>query len=77
MDSKIELALLVTVIGIAVAVIGWQVFILIQTPSNADQEKYFSAENPDDKCATPEGITDEKWREHMGHHPDLYEECLN
>ena len=29
-----------------------------------------------DKCATPPGYTDEQWREHMGHHPDRYKECL-
>lgn len=35
-----------------------------------------AAENPEDKCATPPGYTEEKWREHMGHHPDQYAECL-
>lgn len=35
-----------------------------------------AAENPADKCATPQGYTDEEWKEHMGHHPDLYKECL-
>ncbi len=34
------------------------------------------AENPQDKCATPPGYTDEQWREHMGHHPEQYAECL-
>ncbi|MBI4173619.1 MAG: hypothetical protein HY519_02760 [Candidatus Aenigmarchaeota archaeon] len=29
-----------------------------------------------DKCQTPPGYTDAKWREHMGHHPELYQECL-
>ncbi len=35
-----------------------------------------AAENPIDKCATPSGYTDEEWKEHMGHHPDQYKECL-
>ncbi len=35
-----------------------------------------AAENQQDKCATPSGYTDEQWKEHMGHHPDLYKECL-
>jgi hypothetical protein len=30
----------------------------------------------EDPCATPEGYTDESWREHMGHHPDQYKDCL-
>ncbi len=29
-----------------------------------------------DKCAAPVGYTNEQWREHMGHHPDIYAECL-
>ncbi|MBI2583358.1 MAG: hypothetical protein HYW25_01705 [Candidatus Aenigmarchaeota archaeon] len=29
-----------------------------------------------DKCAVPEGYTEEEWIQHMGHHPDLYAECL-
>ncbi len=29
-----------------------------------------------DKCKTPPGYTDEQWKEHMGHHPDQYAECL-
>ncbi|MBS3060469.1 MAG: hypothetical protein J4432_03085 [DPANN group archaeon] len=28
------------------------------------------------KCATPEGYSDDDWKTHMGHHPDLYKECL-
>lgn len=35
-----------------------------------------AAELPNDKCATPPGYTDAKWKEHMGHHPDQYRECL-
>ncbi|MBI2549842.1 hypothetical protein HYV83_01520 [Candidatus Woesearchaeota archaeon] len=35
-----------------------------------------AAENQNDKCATPSGYTDEQWKEHMGHHPDQYAECL-
>ncbi|MEK6886337.1 MAG: hypothetical protein AABW88_00745 [Nanoarchaeota archaeon] len=29
-----------------------------------------------DKCKAPEGYTQEKWIEHMGHHPEQYAECL-
>ena len=42
----------------------------------SDYEKAKAAEIPDDKCATPPGYTDQKWKEHMGHHPDQYAECL-
>jgi hypothetical protein len=29
-----------------------------------------------DKCKPEPGYTGESWREHMGHHPNLYKECL-
>ena len=41
-----------------------------------DFTKALDAQNPEDKCATPQGYTDEEWKEHMGHHPDIYKECL-
>ena len=30
-----------------------------------------------DKCKPATGYTEESWREHMGHHPDIYKECLS
>lgn len=45
-----------------------------KTAENFDAFK--AAENPADKCAAPAGYTDEQWKEHMGHHPDQYAECL-
>lgn len=38
-------------------------------------KKFISAEQ-DDICKTPPGYTDQQWREHMGHHPDRYAQCL-
>ena len=31
-----------------------------------------------DKCSPPDGsgYTEESWREHMSHHPNIYAECL-
>ncbi len=29
-----------------------------------------------EKCNPAPGYTEESWREHMGHHPDIYKECL-
>lgn len=42
----------------------------------AENFNKFKAAETIDRCATPEGYTDEQWREHMGHHPDQYAECL-
>ncbi len=30
-----------------------------------------------DKCKPEQGYTEESWREHMGHHPEIYKECLS
>ena len=32
-----------------------------------------------DKCDPPAGsaYTEASWKEHMGHHPNIYKECLN
>jgi hypothetical protein len=30
----------------------------------------------EDKCSPAPGYTEEDWREHMSHHPDIYKECL-
>lgn len=38
--------------------------------------KDFNSNSPD-KCKPQQGYTEEAWREHMGHHPDIYKECLN
>lgn len=35
-----------------------------------------AAEIAGSPCATPPGYTDAQWREHMGHHPDQYRDCL-
>ncbi len=35
-----------------------------------------SGNSGEDKCTPPAGQTEEAWREHMGHHPDIYAGCL-
>ena len=29
-----------------------------------------------EKCKPAAGYTEEAWQEHMGHHPNIYKECL-
>jgi len=65
----------------AILALGMVVFVFaayttfVPQYSQADYRKALTAELPD-KCATPAGYTDESWRQHMGHHPDRYAECL-
>ncbi len=32
--------------------------------------------NNGDICSPPEGTSIEEWTDHMGHHPDIYKDCL-
>ena len=65
-----------------IAVLGTAVLKLGEKPANVQlentQENYqqFVGAELSDKCAVPPGYTEEAWREHMGHHPDRYAECL-
>ncbi len=36
-----------------------------------------SGKTGEDKCAPEPGYTEQEWIEHMGHHPNLYKECLS
>jgi uncharacterized membrane protein YdfJ with MMPL/SSD domain len=36
-----------------------------------------SGKTGEDKCLPPPGQTEEEWREHMSHHPNIYSECLS
>jgi len=35
-----------------------------------------SGASGEDKCAPPPGKTEQEWKEHMSHHPNVYAECL-
>lgn len=52
------------------------ILVIVQYVSVNNYTKAFSSEQ-EDICKTPPGYTDAQWREHMGHHPDRYAECLN
>ena len=73
MEEKMMLYAIL-VVGIMVFACGGYTTFVPQY-SQEDYRKAMAAELPD-KCATPSGYTDESWRQHMGHHPDQYAECL-
>ena len=69
--------LLYILIAAAVLAAAFSVYALISNNHyGQNYQKAMSAQNPNDICATPQGYTDEQWRTHMGHHPDMYAECL-
>ncbi len=77
-DETILIALFVGVIVIGAMVLYFsatnQPAKLENTPSNFAQ--LASKENPEDICAVPAGTDPQQWKEHMGHHPDKYAQCL-
>ena len=66
-------------IGIVSIVLVWGLMTMLSQPefSQSDYQNALKAENSSNPCETPSGYTDEAWREHMGHHPDRYAQCLN
>ena len=61
-------------VGVALVAVGFVAYQLLYF--GGSYESAVSSELSD-KCATPPGYSDEQWREHMGHHPDRYADCLN
>jgi len=74
MDS--EKIVLYIVLVILVAALVWGIGSFYSSRYGSSYQKAISSENPSDICTTPPGYTDEQWREHMGHHPDRYKQCL-
>jgi len=68
MDKKIILYVL-----IGIAILGILVMTFFPNWIYAVRDSGSSGE---DKCSPPAGQTEEAWREHMSHHPDIYKECL-
>lgn len=68
--------ILSAILVVGIIIFSMAVYSTIATPYS--QEAYKKALNSElsNKCATPAGYTDEQWRQHMGHHPDRYAECL-
>lgn len=69
MDKRIILYLL-----LGILVLGLLVLTLFPGITYAIKDSFNS--NDSDKCAVPDGYTEEAWYEHMSHHPNIYGECL-
>lgn len=76
MENKLTIAIILFV-AVFLGFVAYEISTINSSHSESKFEAAIAAENPEDKCAIPEGYTAEQWREHMGHHPDQYEECLN
>lgn len=84
--EKILFIVILVVITVTAVWVGrqmWQTALGAQTsaggPTSVSSDRYRaakSAEDPNNPCTPPAGYTEESWREHMGHHPDQYKQCL-
>ena len=75
MKDKNKLFLYV-LLGIVLIVLVISVYSMTAgTYSQEEYQRALQSQLPD-KCETPPGYTDQQWREHMSHHPDLYNECF-
>ena len=65
------------IVAVLLVVISITVFFSPGVENNASNfQKFSSQQNPDDICAVPPGQDPVQWKEHLGHHPDLYAKCL-
>jgi len=67
---KTEQIILIIAIILALLILAVLIF-----PKTNPITKIFKSSDSD-KCKTPEGYTEQEWKEHMSHHPDLYKDCL-
>lgn len=75
MENKLTIGIILFV-AVFLGFVAYEISTINSGHSESKFEAAIAAQNPADKCKTPEGYTDESWREHMGHHPDMYRECL-
>jgi len=58
-------------------VVNHETDIISEIPEHSEESFAKAQESEtEDPCSTPDGYTDEAWREHMGHHPGQYKDCL-
>ena len=66
----------IAAIAISILIVSIILYSFISSRYGSEYNRAIQSQNPLDKCATPAGYTDAEWKQHMGHHPDQYKECL-
>ena len=75
MENKLTTAVIIFV-AVFIGFVAYEVYYAGNGHTEAKYQATIAAQVSSDKCATPAGYTDEQWKQHMSHHPDMYEECL-
>lgn len=71
MDKKIILYIIVGIVVFSLVVAT-----IFPGVIHAIKDSGGTGSSIEDKCSPAPGYTEESWREHMSHHPDIYKECL-
>ncbi len=69
-----KIILLIVVVIILFSLIFWKFGFEPVGMFLASKDKF--SNDVEDKCEPTPGDTEESWKEHMSHHPDMYKECL-
>jgi len=67
---------LYVMIVIAISILAYSIYGVYTSYFGANYQNALKAENTSNPCATPQGYTEQEWKEHMSHHPDRYKDCL-
>lgn len=67
---KTEHLILIILIILALSILIISIF-----PGTNPITKIFKS-GDNDKCKASEGYSEQEWKEHMSHHPDIYADCL-
>jgi hypothetical protein len=72
MDKKIILY-----VALGIFILGLLLLTIFPGMIHTLKDSGITGNSIEDKCSPGPGYTEESWREHMSHHPSMYEECLN
>ena len=78
-NDKLIIALLVIALisGGILVVLSMSNFFSPRLENNASNYTALaSKQDPNDICAVAPGTDPQQWKEHLGHHPDQYAQCL-
>lgn len=67
---------IITYVLVGILVLGLLILTIFPGIIHAFKDSEITGSSVEDKCSPAQGYTEESWREHMGHHPDIYRECL-
>ena len=75
-QKNIEISLAKIIIYIIIAFLLVALLLIAIFPEKIQWE-FNSVKSGEEKCKPDLGYTEQEWKEHISHHPDIYKECLS